>query len=32
MWKEYSKEKPTEEEHQLNVRQYFPGDEDKIPF
>ena len=24
--------KPTEEEHQLNVRQYFPGDEDKIPF
>lgn len=24
--------KPAEEEHQLNVRQYFPGDEDKIPF
>ena len=24
--------KPIEEEHQLNVRQYFPGDEDKIPF
>ena len=24
--------KPAEEEHQFNVRQYFPGDEDKIPF
>lgn len=24
--------KPTEEGHQYNVRQYFPGDEDKIPF
>lgn len=24
--------KPVKEEHQLNVRQYFPGDEDKIPF
>lgn len=24
--------KPAQEEHQLNVRQYFPGDEDKIPF
>ena len=24
--------KPAKEEHQFNVRQYFPGDEDKIPF
>ena len=24
--------KPKEEGHQYNVRQYFPGDEDKIPF
>ena len=24
--------KPVKEEHQFNVRQYFPGDEDKIPF
>ena len=24
--------KPAQEEHQFNVRQYFPGDEDKIPF
>ena len=24
--------KPVKEEHLLNVRQYFPGDEDKIPF
>ena len=24
--------KPAQEEHLLNVRQYFPGDEDKIPF
>lgn len=24
--------KPAEEGHQYNVRQYFPGDEDKIPF
>ena len=23
---------PVKEEHQFNVRQYFPGDEDKIPF
>ena len=25
-------EKSAKEEHQFNVRQYFPGDEDKIPF
>lgn len=30
--KQNSYSKPAEEEHQFNVRQYFPGDEDKIPF